>query len=251
MPLQVIGVVRRGHPPLSSDVGGDTLGVRLVESGALAAAVTDIDADAQLTDEDATSHLDLLIMLLRGGPVLPLAFGTVSPDEDAVRTEVLDPAAADLELRLDAVDGLVETRLDIFFDESAALRDVLQEDPRLRDLAAQARGEQPGLDTRISLGEAVSSRLTEWRYAQVERLVPALGGAVEDMVELEASEPLQQRWAFLVKTDGLDALDQTVGKLRASLGNGTAVEYVGPLPVYSFLGAPRVEAAQQRSAWGW
>ena len=249
MPLQVIGVVRRDHPPLSGR-GKDNLGVRLVESGELAAAVTELADGAELQEEDATRHLDLLILLLRDGPVLPLAFGTVSPDEDAVRTEVLDVAADDLLRRLDAVDGFVEARLDLYFDESSALRAIMQQDPRLRELAEEARGDSP-LDTRLALGEAVSGDLQEWRRTQANALLPMLEDAVEEVVELESNEPLQQRWAFLVREEALDALDEAVGKVRAALGTAAAMEYVGPLPVYSFLGEPRVEPAQQRSAWGW
>jgi hypothetical protein len=250
MPLQVIGVVRQGHPPVATGAADEALGLRLVESGSLAAAVIDVDADVALTEEEATRHLDLLIMLLRGGPVLPLAFGTMAPDEEAVRTEVLDIAAADLELRLDAVEGMVEARLDIYFDEAEALREVMQQDARLHDLAVETRQDRASLDTRLALGEAVSGRLSEWRQTQVERLLPALVPSVEDVVELESSEPLQQRWAFLVLADRLAALDEAVGSLRSGAGNAR-VEYVGPLPVYSFLGAPQVEPAQQRSAWGW
>jgi len=250
MPLQVHGVVRRDHPPLSSGRKKDDLGVRLVESGDLAAAVTDIDEGAQLHEEDATRHLDLLILLLRGGPVLPMVFGTVSPDDDAVRTEVLDAPAEDLLARLDAVDGFVETRLEIRFDESTALREVMQQDPRLRGLADEARGDSP-LDTRLALGEAVSGDLQEWRRAQAEALLPVLEDAAEDIAAMESQEPLQQRWALLVRGDRLDDLDEAVGKVREALGTAASMEYVGPLPVYSFLGEPRAEPAERRSAWGW
>lgn len=251
MPLQLVGVVRRDHPPVSGrKKSQDSLGLRLVESGELAAAVTDLEEGRQLHEEDATRHLDLLILLLRGGPVLPLAFGTVSPDEESVRSEVLDAAADDLLRRLDAVDGFVEARLEIRFDESTALREVMQQDPRLRGLAEEARGDSP-FDTRLALGEAVSGHLQEWRRTQAEAMLPALEEAVEEIAELEASEPLQQRWAFLVRADELEGLDEVVGKVRASLGTAAAMEYVGPLPVYSFLGEQRVEPAQQRSAWGW
>ncbi len=249
MPLQLVGVVRHDHPPVSGR-GKDKLGLRLVESGELAAAVTDLDEGTQLQEEDATRHLDLLILLLRDGPVLPLAFGTVSPDEDAVRNEVLDPAADDLLRRLEAVDGFVETRLEIHFDESTALREVIQQDPRLRSLAEEARGDSP-LETRLALGEAVSGHLQEWRRTQADALLPMLEGAVADVVELESSEPLQQRWAYLVREEELEALDEAVGKVREALGTAASMEYVGPLPVYSFLGEPQVEPVQQRSAWGW
>jgi hypothetical protein len=126
----------------------------------------------------------------------------------------------------------------------------MQQDPRLRGLAEEARGDSP-LDTRLALGEAVSGHLQEWRRAHAEAVLAMLDDAVEEIAELESTEPLQQRWAFLVRADGLEGLDESVGKVRASLGTAAAMEYVGPLPVYSFLGEPRVEPAQQRSAWGW
>jgi hypothetical protein len=251
MPLLVIGVTRRGHPPIGSGRGkGGAFDVRLVESGDLAAAVTEIDDPEALTEEDAGLHLDTLVLLLADGPVLPLAFGTVSPDEDAVRAEVLDAVAGDLAERLDAVDGLVETRLEIFFDENAALREIMAGDRELRDLAAESQGGSVGMDTRIALGEAVSSRLTEWRRLQADALLPTLTEHVHSSVEMESREPLEQRWAFLLAADKLADLDEAVGKLRASLGEGASVEYVGPLPVYSFL-AQSQPGSGQRSAWGW
>lgn len=251
MPLLVFGVVRADHPPPGGDEGDDRLGVALVQSGDVAAAVTEIADEQELTEEDATWHLDTLILLLRDGPVLPLAFGTVSPDEDAVRAEVLDPVADDLVRRLDAVDGLVEARFEVFFDEAAALKQVMQGDPDLQGLAAESR-DKGGLDVRIALGEAVSGRLTEWRRQQAEAMLPALAEPVESVVELESHEPLQQRWAFLVRAERLEELDQAVGKVRSSLGTGAAVEYVGPLPVYSFLAQLEpAPPAEQRSAWGW
>jgi Gas vesicle synthesis protein GvpL/GvpF len=261
--LQVFGVVRQGHPPPQGGLA-ERLGVGMVESGKLAAAVGAVEDDAQLTEEDAALHLDILILLLRDGPVLPLAFGTLSPDEDAVRAEVLDQVAGDLTRRLDAVDGYVEARLEVFFDEPAALREVMQADPELRGLSAEAQGANAGLEGRIALGEAVSRRLDEWRQMRAEALLGSLLPAVEDAVELESTEPLQQRWAFLVRAEGLSELDEAVGKLRSELQQqAAAVEYVGPLPVYSFLSqvqAPaateprspwQAEATQGGSRWGW
>jgi hypothetical protein len=253
MPLQVFGIVRRGHPAPRGGTGAGGIDVRLVESGGLAAAVTDIADPGQLTEDDAARHLDVLILLLRDGPVLPVAFSTVSPDEDAVRAELLDAAADDLTRRLEAVDGLVETRLEIFWDEPAALREVMAVDPGLRQMAEQSKGSAGGLDSRIALGEAVSRSLTDWRQQQADALLQRLVGEVQDVVELESSDPLQQRWAFLLRADALGRLDEAVGALRSDLQRAASVEYVGPLPVYSFLDQVQAEPPQQersRSAWG-
>jgi len=251
MALLALGVVRQGHPSPSATRKNNAFDVRLLESGDLAAAVTEIDDETALTEEDAARHLDTLILLLRDGPVLPLAFGTVSPDEDGVRTEVLDATAADLADRLDAVDGFVETRLEVNFDEQAALRDIMENDPNVREMAAQTKEGSGALDLRLALGEAVSARLMDWRRLQVDALLPKLTGPVHSVAELESQEPLQQRWAFLVSADRLGELDEAVGEQRASLGTGASVEYVGPLPVYSFLTKTTDRPARQGSAWGW
>jgi hypothetical protein len=251
MPLLVFGVVRQGHPAPRGTRKDDGSDVRLVDSGDLAAAVTEIDDESALTEEDAARHLDTLIVLLRDGPVLPLAFGTVSPDENAVRAEVLDATAADLADRLDAVDGFVETRLEVNFDEQAALRDIMDNDPQVRDMAAQSKEGSGALDLRLALGEAVSARLMDWRRLQADALLPRLTGPVHSVAELESQEPLQQRWAFLVSADRLGELDEAVGEQRSSLGTGASVEYVGPLPVYSFLAQTTDRSAGQGSAWGW
>jgi hypothetical protein len=251
MALLVFGVVRRGHPTPRGKRNDDAYDVRLLESGDLAAAVTEVDDETALTEDDAARHLDTLILLLRDGPVLPLAFGTVSPDEDGVRSEVLDATADELAQRLDAVDGFVETRLEVNFDEQAALRDIMDNDPEVRGMAAKTKDQDSALDLRLALGEAVSARLMDWRKLQVDALLPRLTGPVHSVAELESQEPLQQRWAFLVSADRLGELDEAVGEQRSALGTGASVEYVGPLPVYSFLAQITDRPARQGSAWGW
>lgn len=248
MPLQVLGVVRRGHPAPTSGRGESPLGVRMVDSGDLAAAVVDIDDEGTLDQQDAPVHLDLLILLLRDGPVLPLSFGTVAPDEHAVRAEVLDAAADDLLQRLDAVDGFVEARLDVFFDESTALREVLRTSPEVRALAGRYESR---LDARVRAGEVVSLELMDWRRTQADALLSRLAEPVHSVAELSSSDPLQQRWAFLVAGDRLAELDRVVGELRSSLGEHAELEYVGPLPAYSFLEDTAPAEAPARSAWGW
>ena len=88
-------------------------GVRAVVGDGLAVVVADLRADSR-ADVDAVSHLDVLCELVCTGPVLPLRFGTVAPDDDAVRAEVL---RAGLAPQLDRLDGLVEVRVQLEFDE--------------------------------------------------------------------------------------------------------------------------------------
>jgi hypothetical protein len=85
-----------------------------VRAGDLAAAVSDAAEGLVLRDEDAFVHLDVLVALLADGPVLPVRFGTVVEDDDAVCTDVvgntslageLESLADVVELHVDAAAG--------------------------------------------------------------------------------------------------------------------------------------------------
>lgn len=111
---------------------------------------------------DAVSHLDVLCELVRTGPLLPLRFGTVAPDDDAVRAEVL---RAGLASQLDRLDGLVEVRVQLEFDER----------PRARGTALLA---EVGID-RVEL-EPTEDGTQNWAvlvaFDELSTLEGAIGG---------------------------------------------------------------------------
>src|SRR5262245_25592963 len=102
--LYVYGVTRSGRQhPAAAGLGSPPEQVRLIESGSVAAAVSELPDDYVLQDEDARAHLQVLIGLLADGPVLPVRMGTLAPGEEAVRSEVLDAAQTELSGRLDSI----------------------------------------------------------------------------------------------------------------------------------------------------
>ncbi len=107
MTLRLLGVVRAGHPRA----------LRLVSWEDLAMVVGDADGDL-----DPASHLVTVSELVRHGPVLPVRFGTVAADEDAVRTEVLAPSAEVFRADLDRLDGLAEVHVGLRFGGGPAWR---------------------------------------------------------------------------------------------------------------------------------
>lgn len=251
--LLVCGVVRAEHPgpggtPAPDDAIAD---VRLVHAGALAAAVRDLPDDAP-SEDDASRYVDALIALLSGGPVLPLRFATLAPDEDAVR-ELLDGAADELAHRLDALDGLVEVRLQIDGDLDAELRAVVAASPAL----ARARPEP--LDDRVRHGEQIGARLAERRDELGEQVRARLQPLAVAHASVRAEAATEVKHAYLIRADALPAFDAAVQALRSDLGEHYEVEYAGPLPAFEFtdlvtgLGTPPAHDARApaRSRWGW
>lgn len=249
MPLLVYGVIRSSHQNLDSlaDAARER-GVDVVHKGPLAAVVHEIPEDVGLDDDDAEAYLESLVALLPGGPVLPVQFGTVAPDEDAVRREILEAGEEDLVPCLDKLEGLVEVRLSIAANAEAELERLFEIWPDMRR-TVRAHGHDGDLEYRVELGREASVRLAERRDALSDRLLARLADRAEAFAHLAAFSVTQLRHAYLVRSEHLSAFDDEVRQLCEGLGEGYDVEYVGPLPAFDFTD---VEVTQEEpSRWGW
>jgi len=244
--LLVCGVVRSGHPVLlGAPASADAIAnVRFVRAGALAAVVCDLPGDAISCEDDARRYLGTLIALLPGGPVLPIRFGTLAPDEDAVR-ELLDDADDELAHRLDALEGLVEVRLQIDGDLDAELRALVAASPAL----ARARPER--LDERVQRGAQISARLAERRDELGEQVRARLQPLAVAHTTVRSQIATELNHAYLIRAEALCEFDQAVQELRDELGERYAIEYAGPLPAFEFTDRPYGAHPPARSRWGW
>ncbi|MYX62974.1 gas vesicle protein, partial [Streptomyces sp. SID8382] len=89
--VYVYGVVRASHtvPPGHTGVGERPAPVRTLRAGALAAVISDAPARLRAKRRDLLAHQDLALTLGKDGPVLPMRFGMVAPDEESVRRQLL------------------------------------------------------------------------------------------------------------------------------------------------------------------
>jgi hypothetical protein len=253
--LYVYGVTRSGREqPAAAGLGSPPEQVRLLESGPIAAAVSELPDDYVLQDEDARAHLQVLIGLLADGPVLPIRMGTVAPGEAAVRNEVLDAAQAELAGRLDSIDGLVELHVDADDEERASIAAVAE-------LAGPRPGPGSDLASRIQFGEEIAGLLVDYRRRLAEEIVDELRPLARrdtPRSALNSAEDPMLRWAFLVAQDDLPRFDAAVAAIRTEHPE-LAIRYAGPLPPSHFVdGRPSTEEQetttdrfQSQGAWGW
>jgi Gas vesicle synthesis protein GvpL/GvpF len=247
--LAVHGLIRAADRAAVDDLPPEPVTAWSVARGELAAVVSAVPEEG-LTPEDAVPHLDLLVALVAQVPVLPLAFGAVAPEEDAVRDELLAPGAERHLRQLDALRDLVELRLGLTFDADVAAAAASRE-PDVAALARTARAPGAGLAQQLALGEAVAQRVAERRDALTDEWTGELVGTADRAVVLSADEQ-EVRIALLVRRDRLPAADDAVERLRRAAAGQAEVEYVGPLPVYSFLDEVDTAASPPRtSRWGW
>jgi hypothetical protein len=145
----------------------------------------------------------------------------------------------------------VELRLDLEFDTDAVVAEIAQGDPEIERLAARSRAPGAGLAERMTLGEAVAERVAEVEAVRAAEWTAELGTVAERSAVLGADEQVR-RTAYLVRRDRLADADAAVARLRDAAQGLAGVEYVGPLPVYSFLDdLPADPEPAPRSRWGW
>lgn len=249
----VYGIIRAGQRipeglepiPRGDEVGG----LGLVTHGDLAAVVSDVATDKPLgTRRDLLAHEQVLNAIAQDAAVLPMRFGAVVTDDDAVAQELLAPHGEYFVQALDSMAGLVQFSLRGQYDESAVIGRIVEDDPeiqRLRDAVAGV-DEAASYYDRIKLGEAISQSMERLRTQDAEAAVDALSRfATSTVVKEVDGENGAVHVAFLVHRDHRTDFEQAVDGLGGEWEGRVALRLVGPTAAFDFL--PEYEAPEQEA----
>ncbi|WP_077062311.1 GvpL/GvpF family gas vesicle protein [Streptomyces sp. MP131-18] len=246
MTTYVYGIARAGTPRLLPDglagVGDPPRPVRVLRSAGMTAIVSDCPPGLRPKRRDLFAHQRVLTVAAAGGAVLPLRFGSVSPDDAAVRSALADHAELYRE-QLDHVADRVEYNVKAMHHENVVLRRVLDESPEIRRLNETTRtGGDATYQDRLRLGrlvaEAVRDREAEDARTVEEALAPHAG----------ASLPGPEGTGRVVNVSYLVGRDEAAGFLAAveelrEASPQLDLRVSGPLPPYSFVRTEPAEVA--------
>jgi len=221
-------VARRGAGVTGADVG-------TVEQGELAAIVSQVpDRFVRAKRRDLMSHMDVLAQVFASRTVLPLRFGSVFPDPEAVVGELLGARYEELVELLHRFDGLAELRVRGAYHEDALLAEIVADDPQIARLREQT---QSGADAlRLQLGEAVARGVVLRRERDVRALAKELGSLAKDAVEevLRTDYELV-RVSYLVDEQDIRKFDKRMDEIARREQGRITFTYTGPLPPHSFV----------------
>jgi hypothetical protein len=228
--------------PLPEETPALTDGARIerVDAGDLALLVSRVRPDQLRIDEDDLSENGRLATLARGhdavirsaagiGPVLPLRFGTVVPDEDAARRLLAEHAEA-ARAQLRRIGDCREWGVKLV----RRLDEPVPAGPRPVD-----RQEVSGIDYLARRRQALHDR------DAADRAAAEAAELLEDALRPHARESLRRGGspgssllldlAFLVPPEGETAFLAAAAELREQLQpDGLEIEVSGPWPSYSF-----------------
>jgi hypothetical protein len=237
MAVVVYGIVEPGTKLPRGNAGIAGARPRLVESGSVAAVVGDLESDELVARRrDLRAYMDVLAAAMERSTVVPMQFGTVMPDDERVREELLAPLEEKLRALLDRFENLVEMRLAARYDEEALLAEIVAAAPGVRRLRGVAGAE-------LELGERVAGAYERIRRVDADRLLETLGPLVEEVAQADGVEWDVLTASFLVRRSRLNAFEAEVDRWAKAGAGRTVCELAGPMPAYSFVDLELAEAA--------
>ncbi|MFF5856809.1 GvpL/GvpF family gas vesicle protein [Streptomyces sp. NPDC012751] len=249
MSTYVYGITARSHPALPegmTGVGEPPLPVRILTAGDLAAVVSDAPEGLRPKRRDLLAHQNVLAEAGAGGCVLPMRFGSVATDDDAV-TQVLGDRAEHYAERLRELDGKVEYNIKATHVEEAVLHLVMAENEQVRSLAeANRRSGGGSYDDKIRLGEMVAAAVQAKEAEDAGEVQSLLAPAAAAVSVGPESTGWLLNVSYLVPRDTAEEFLAAVEQVRKSHAH-LDLRINGPLPPYSFVEPGPAEPAGSRA----
>jgi hypothetical protein len=238
-PTYVYGLVHADTALPPDLVGlGPSGRVGTVVHGRIAAIVSDVPSDRPLgTGADLRAHEAVVDTVAAKATVLPVRFPAVI-EEDAVVSELLAPNHDHFAAVIEQLDGCVQFSLKGRYEQDVVLREVLQDDPEIRELRDRVRElpEDAAHFDRIRLGELVVGALEERRDREADDVLVPLRPLAVDVVENTpaAAEDVVDA-AFLVERSRQAEFEEAVEQVGRQVHPRIRLRLLGPLAPYDFV----------------
>jgi len=231
----VFAIVPAGTPVPAADGDGPARGLALVEAGELAAVVGQVPTERPLgRAADLRAHDRVIADLVAAGvPVLPMRFGAVVADEEAVVEELLRPNDAEFGEALATLAGRVQYTVRAEYEQEPVLRQLLASRPDIRRLRDKAGADSAG---QVRLGQVIVQALEELRPADAAGLLSDLIGTVDVHLHEPSAPEEVLHAAFLVDVSHAPAFERRVEKAAAERAGRVRMRLVGPTAAYDFVG---------------
>lgn len=216
---------------------GDT--VYSVNYDDLAAVVSDSPiVEYESSRRNLMAHTLVLEEVMREFTILPVRFGTIAPSAEAIREKVLKRRFGEFQGLFHAMAGHVELGLKAFWYEEVIFREIVAENPPIRQLrdGLAGRPQEGTYYERIRLGELIENAMWKKRDADAERVLARLRTlADQTQVNKPMTDKMVLNAAFLLPGSRQPEFDAAVKKLDEEMGKRLIFKYVGPVPPYNFV----------------
>ncbi|MFF8948900.1 GvpL/GvpF family gas vesicle protein [Streptomyces sp. NPDC014940] len=242
----VYGIVAVDHPVPARlrGVGRPAAPLELLPVGATAAVVSAAPVPLRARRRDLLAHQEVLLALALDGPVLPMRFGMLAPDAEAVRGQLEAGHERNVHA-LERLAGRVEMNVKVL-PATGALAALVAEEPRIRELREAAR-DHPGYEANLRLGEAVAHTLARRAADVAQRIVPELAALAAARATGPQVAEAVSNMSFLVDRRDVPDFRAAVDRVSGRYRDRAELRLAGPLPCYSFVEPEGALAAAART----
>lgn len=237
--IYVYGIVPADVETEDDAVGVDDSRVSTIRHGDVAALVSEIPVDRPLgKPADLQAHARLLDGTARVAPVLPLRFGAVLTDADAVKDELLTAHADEFAAAMEQLEGKAQFVVKGRYVEQALLWEVIGENEQASALRETIRDQPEAAtrDARMALGEIVANAIVVKREDDTRTVVDALDSLADSVKVREPThEEDAAHVAVLIEVARQDELEHAVGALAEQWDGRVEMRLLGPLAAYDFV----------------
>jgi hypothetical protein len=215
--------------------------VSLVPYADVAAVTSLLDSEQTLAGrEELMAHSRVLDALATLGPVIPVRFGSVLQDQDAVRTDLLEPGHDRYHAMLDDLAGQTQFVVRARYDEEQILTEVVAENPEIAQLRAATRDspDDASYGDRVRLGELVARALEAKSADDGQTLLTELERHAA-AVNIRESAGLDRLLdvALLVEDSRREEFEEAVEELAMAFAGRAHLKLIGPTAPYDFVTA--------------
>ncbi len=238
MPLYIYAITRADEPDIELPPGVAGQPVTRVVSGPLGAFVSEYSASTIRAERRHIAPSQSVLRVLQGAmDLLPTAFGTLTPDADAMAA-LLDRNQEKLLAQLERIAGAVEMGVRLSMDVPDPIAYLLELSPELRQARDRlfSRRKTPSHEERIRLGQLCDGVLRRYQESQSERLVAQLTPASTSIMTLPIQGDKQiANLAVLVPRTGVQEFESAVQVIADGFDDRLAFALNGPWPPYNFV----------------
>ena len=237
----VYGVVGADSPVPTDLTGLDDEPVTTLSSGRVAAVVTKVAVERPPgRSVELLAYNSVLDALAHGpGPVVPVRFGSILPDEEAVVEEFLAPDEGYFAELLEGLQGREQFMFQALYDEQQVLADIVATEPEIAELRALTKDLPPeaAYGERVRLGELVSAAVDVRRAVDsswlLDEVLPLTEGySLRPVSGLERVVDA----ALLVATDRRADFEERLEALAEEVHDRMRLRLMGPTAPYDFAG---------------
>jgi len=215
--------------------------VTLIPYGDIAAVTSLLDSEQTLAGRnELMAHSRVLDAIAALGPVIPVRFGSVLQDQDAVRTTLLEPSHDRFHAMLDDLAGQSQFIVRARYDERQVLSEAVADNPEIAQLRAATRDspDDSSYGDRVRLGELVARALEAKSAEDGQTLLTELERhAIAVNIRESAGLDRLLDVALLVEDRRREQFEEAVEKLAEAFAGRAQLKLIGPTAPYDFVTA--------------